>query len=131
MAFSVTLDRNFFNTQGNPTLGGWVTLDPQSVGEHPVAWSLKTEGSAADINTTDYFFAIREIMKLGDRIYVVQVTNRGQPNEAIVSIREHYIGAVSETSIKAETLTTTGGGDLLDGGTPGGGDGEILDGGAP
>jgi len=112
MAIAVESDLAYFDFIGSEAIGTWSTLAKRRWGRQPKFWSLKTEADDSTVNTADFFLVAIDILNVGDRIFVVEVTNRGASNEAFVSSRWHYVSAKTANSITTTTVSEGGGGDM-------------------
>ena len=76
------------------------------LGGAPAMYSYKTDDSAATVDSADYFLALKDVLKVGDIIYRVTVTNLGASNEATSTYGPHLVNAVSSTSVDVSDATT-------------------------
>jgi len=109
MALTVGSDLVYFDFIGSEAIGTWSTLAKRRWGAQPKLWSFKTEASEATINTADFFLVAIDILNVGDRIFVVEVTNRGSSSESFTASRWHYVSAKTANSITISTISGTGG----------------------
>lgn len=74
----------------------------------PRLWAFKTDDAAAVVDTAGYFAAARQVLKVGDVILRVTVTNLGLSNEAVATYGFHIVMTVSSTSVDvADALVGT------------------------
>lgn len=74
----------------------------------PRLWAYKTDDPAATVDTAAYFAAARQLLKVGDVIMRVTVTNLGLSNEAVATYGFHIVLTVSSTSVDvADALVGT------------------------
>jgi hypothetical protein len=93
-------------------LGGQST---KGIGGAPAAWVYKTADTHATVDTTGYFDAVRNILSIGDLIYVAVVTNLGATNEALSTAGWHVVkdkpalgaAGIDVTDVTALTVTDT------------------------
>jgi hypothetical protein len=65
----------------------------------PRLWAYKTDDTAATVDTVGYFAAARQILKVGDHILRVTVTNLGLSNEAYATSGLHAVSQVDSTTV--------------------------------
>lgn len=76
----------------------------------PAMWAYKTDDAHATVDTDGYFNTIRNLLSIGDLIYVVVVTNLDASTEALSTAGHHVVkdkssSAVDVTIVTALTLT--------------------------
>lgn len=71
----------------------------------PRQWNYKTDDAAAVVDTAGYFAAARQLLKVGDIIWRVTVTNLGLSNEAVATYGSHIVLTVSSTTVDVSDTT--------------------------
>lgn len=90
MAFKIA---NFQNAGGSSYSGA------------PRIHTYKTDDALSGIDNADYFLDIWDLLKVGDLIYVLVVTNLDASNEAIADAAFVVVNAVSKTSVDTSDVT--------------------------
>lgn len=78
----------------------------------PRLWAYKTEDSHATVDSASYFDGVADLLKVGDLIDVVVVTNLGERNEAVSTYGRHIVnanasGVVDVSDVTVGTVTDT------------------------
>ena len=100
MAFANATDLPYFSPIGGQSARG----------KAPARYSYKTEDALTTVDGAGYFNAISGLLKIGDIIDVIVVTNRGASNEALsdagaVIVNANASGVVDTTNETAYTTT--------------------------
>jgi len=69
------------------------------IGGAPQMWSYKTADPVTTVRTAGYFNPVRQLLQIGDLIYVAVVTNLGQPNEALAAAHQVIVKDKSATDV--------------------------------
>lgn len=97
----MALDRNRLAQAGN-----------SGNSDAPRHWTYKTQDAHATVDTAGYFNAAADVLKVGDLIDVVVVTNIGASNEAVATYGRHIVnsnasGVVDVSDVTVGTVTDT------------------------
>ena len=65
----------------------------------PRHWSYKTDDTHATVDTVSYFDTVSGLVRVGDWITVVVVTNLNLSNEAVSTYGHHIVNAVSAAGV--------------------------------
>lgn len=71
----------------------------------PRLWGYKTDDAAAVVDTAGYFAAARQLLKVGDLIHRVTVTNLGLSNEAVATHGWHIVLTVTSLTVDVSDAT--------------------------
>lgn len=71
----------------------------------PAVWGYKTDDAHAAVDTTGYFNEVRNLMSIGDLIYVAVVTNLDASNEALATAGFHVLKDKSTTVVDVTDVT--------------------------
>jgi hypothetical protein len=71
----------------------------------PRQWCYKTDDTHATVDTSGYFNAARQLLKVGDIIFVVVVTNLGLSNEAVATYGTHIVLSNTGTVVNVSDVT--------------------------
>lgn len=98
-----------FNKENFSPIGG---QSVRGIGGAPAVWSYKTADTHATVDSAGYFNEIRNLLSIGDVIFVSVVTNLGASNEALATYGTHAVinksaTAVDVTDVTAGTVTDT------------------------
>ena len=81
-------------------------------GKAPQMWIYKTDDAHASIDSAGYFdngtttnTGMRDMMNIGDVIFVVVVTNLGASNEAVATYGTHIVNANASGVIDCSDVT--------------------------
>lgn len=89
-------------------------IGPGASGDIPNHWSYKTDDVATAVDNVNYFNNASDLLKVGDFIHIVIVTNLGASNEALadavtVIVNSNSSGVVDVTDVTDWTTTDAGG----------------------
>ena len=81
-------------------------------GVSPAVYAYKTADPHATVDTAGYFNGLSSLLKVGDMIDVVVVTNLGAANEAVATYGRHIVlsnaaGVVDVSDVTVGTVTDT------------------------
>lgn len=76
-----------------------------SSGMAPVIHTYKSDDTHATIDSANYFDTIRNLLRIGDLIYVVVVTNLGLSTEALSTAGFHVVKDKSTTHVDVTDVT--------------------------
>lgn len=65
----------------------------------PRLWAYKTDDAAATVDTVGYFNGAKQLLKVGDHILRVTVTNLGLSNEAYATSGIHAVSQNDGTNV--------------------------------
>lgn len=71
----------------------------------PRLWTYKTDDATATVDTAGYFNGAAGLLKVGDIIYRVTVTNLGASNEAVSTYGTHIVNANDGTTVDVSDTT--------------------------
>ena len=79
-------------------------------GKVPGIWTYKTDDAHATVDTAAYFNDASTLLKVGDIIYVVVVTNLDASNEAVATYGTHIVlsnaaGVVDVSDVTVNVVT--------------------------
>jgi hypothetical protein len=82
----------------------------KGIGGAPAMWSYKTDDVHAVVDGAGYFNEVRNLLSIGDIIYVVVVTNLNAATEALSTYGSHCVidkssSAVDVTNVTVGTVT--------------------------
>ena len=100
MAFTIADDMPYFQP-----IGGQSRRGSGAAKGGPAIYSFKSESAHAAIDAAGFFNAIRNMLSIGDLIYVVVVTNRGASNEALSTAGFHVVKDKSASAVDVTDVT--------------------------
>lgn len=77
------------------------------IGGAPAMWSYKTADTVAQVRVIGYFNEIRNLLQIGDLIYLAIVTNLGASNEALSAA--HLVVVKDKPALGAVGIDVTDG----------------------
>lgn len=91
-----------FNKANFGPLGG---QSKKGIGGAPAMWAYKTDDAHATVDGAGYFNTVRDMLSIGDLIYVAVVTNLNASNEALSTAGFHVVKDKSTTAIDVTDVT--------------------------
>lgn len=77
----------------------------KGIGGAPAIWVYKTADTHATVDSAGYFNEVRNLLSIGDIIWVVVVTNLGAANEALSTYGTHCVKDKSTTAVDVTDVT--------------------------
>lgn len=74
-------------------------------GKAPQIWAYKTDDTHATVDGAGYFNSVSDIVKIGDIIHVVVVTNLDAANEATSTYGTHLVNANASGVVDVSNVT--------------------------
>ena len=109
MAFSLSADGFYFGTPSEPISRYTADTRPQYGGQ-PVEWWFTTEDSLATVSAANYFNAVATLVRGGDLIRVVVVSNRGASNQSVTDSSLYSVDSVTAGVVSVTERAEAGAG---------------------
>lgn len=77
----------------------------RGIGGAPASWAYKSADAHAAIDSAGYFNEVRNLLSIGDLIYVAVVTNLGLSTEALATAGWHVVKDKTTTTVDVTDVT--------------------------